>query len=92
MYNEEKIYSTSKIVVILNVIQIIYGYNHLTEMKYNASFVKDYAWRLFLSEHYEEAKQKAKEILNKKIKIDHPKIDRMKREMQAILNEDSTIN
>jgi tetratricopeptide (TPR) repeat protein len=130
-----------------------------SEMKYNASFVKDYAWGLFLSERYEEAtayfekavalkpsahlllqlgescqktgkynealetyekasymvpslfkphcetakllfkqgkyeeaKQKAKEILNKKIKIDHPKIDRMKREMQAILNEDSTIN
>jgi tetratricopeptide (TPR) repeat protein len=41
---------------------------------------------LFERQHYDEAKQKVKELLNKKIKIDTPEIDRMKRDLQAVLD------
>ncbi|MDR3266252.1 MAG: O-antigen ligase family protein [Tannerella sp.] len=42
----------------------------------------------FAQGDYEQAKQKAREVLQKKIKIDTPAIDRMKMEMQDILHYD----
>jgi tetratricopeptide (TPR) repeat protein len=41
---------------------------------------------------YERAKEEANMVLTKKIKVEHPKINRMKKEMQAILDCDSMIN
>jgi O-antigen ligase len=41
---------------------------------------------LFELQHYDKAKQKVKELLNKKIKIDTPEIDRMKMDLQFILD------
>jgi tetratricopeptide (TPR) repeat protein len=46
----------------------------------------------FKQTDYGRAKQEANIILNKKIKTDHPKINRMKKEMQAILDCNQMIN
>lgn len=41
---------------------------------------------------YQRARRKARETIDKPVKIDRPEIDRMKEEMQAILEADSTMD
>jgi O-antigen ligase len=49
--------------------------------------------KLFWEQHdYRRARLKARETMNKPVKIDRPEIDWMKEEMQEILNPDSTMN
>jgi tetratricopeptide (TPR) repeat protein len=57
-------------------------------------FAPDYnrAKLYFKQQDYVRAKQKASEVLNKKIKIDNLKTSQMKQEMQIILNSDSIVN
>ncbi|GHT77041.1 hypothetical protein AGMMS50262_17070 [Bacteroidia bacterium] len=77
---EAKTVAVSKILLFLLLIPIV------VQLIYTQSRA---AWVAAIAGIYEHAKQEANYILNKKAKIDSPKIKRMKEEMQKIINRDN---
>jgi tetratricopeptide (TPR) repeat protein len=76
------------------------GYSQALEAWETASYIKPSLFKplynmaklYFKLQNYEQARQKASEILNKKIKIDNPEINQMKREAKDILNSTQNKN